>query len=72
MDTWLNLEELRRDDSAPEWMMDLTADYFDGNTSPLNRDETYKLCAQKGCEGAWLQLCTTSGCAKSDIGDDIM
>lgn len=72
MDTWLNLEELRRDDTAPEWMMDPTADYFDGNTSPLNREETYHLCSQKGCEGAWVQLCTTSGCAKSDIGDDIM
>ncbi|KAG7157359.1 hypothetical protein Hamer_G005779 [Homarus americanus] len=71
-DTWLNLEELRRDNTSPEWMLDTGSVYFDGITSPLNRDETYDLCNLQGCEGAWLQVCNTCGCAKSDIGDEIM
>lgn len=72
LDSWLKLEELRRDDTAPEWMLDPSSRYFDGITSPLNREETYALCSLKGCKGAWIQLCSTSGCAKSNIGDDVM
>ncbi|CAL4128662.1 unnamed protein product [Meganyctiphanes norvegica] len=70
MRTWLNLEELRRNESNPEFMKDMSSkDKFE-MTSPLERAETYEMCRLKGCKGSKVQTCHTSGCAKSQIGDN--
>ncbi|CAL4069412.1 unnamed protein product [Meganyctiphanes norvegica] len=71
MRTWLNLEELRRGESKPDFMKDMSSKKkFDTIPSPLERADTYELCRLKGCKGSKLKLCTTSGCAKSEIASD--
>lgn len=67
MDAWLNLQPL---DNSSAWMSDPSQDPWNGINSPAFRDD-WDLCALNGCEGSNVQLClTTSGCSKSDIGDD--
>lgn len=70
MRTWLNLEELRRTDSAPAFMQDLSSTDKFGMTSPLERPETYEMCKLPGCKGSSTQTCHTSGCAKSRVSSN--
>ncbi|KAK7082495.1 hypothetical protein SK128_013203 [Halocaridina rubra] len=69
MRTWENLVELRKDGNGEEWMTDPGTDHWNGILAPTYRDD-WDLCNLEGCKGSFLQACTTSGCAKSDIGDD--
>ena len=69
MKTWLNLEELRRTSSKPDFMKDMSSEDVFDMTSPLEGAETYEMCSLKGCKGSKIQTCNTSGCAKSQIDD---
>ncbi|CAL4085322.1 unnamed protein product, partial [Meganyctiphanes norvegica] len=70
MMTWLNLEELRRTKSNPNFMQDMSSkDKFE-RLSPLEQTETYEMCVLKGCKGSKLQVCHASGCRKSQIDYD--
>lgn len=70
MSSWLNLEELRRTNSAKAFMKDLSSEDKFGMTSPLERKETYEMCNLPGCKGSSIQTCHTSGCAKSRVSSD--
>ena len=70
MRTWLNLEELRRTDSAPSFMQDLSSEDKFEMTSPLERPETYEMCMLPGCKGTKHKTCNTSGCFKSQVDSD--
>lgn len=69
MRTWLNLEELRRTDSAPSFMQDLSSEHKFEMTSPLERPETYNMCRLRGCKGTKAKTCNTSGCFKSEVNE---
>ncbi|XP_065582793.1 uncharacterized protein LOC136041922 [Artemia franciscana] len=68
IDTWQNLVWLRTDETALEWMMDNTEYIWNGVNLPTFRN--IDLCNLKGCKGSYLQVCSTCGCAKTDVDDD--
>jgi len=65
MDTWLNLVAF---DNTTAWMNDNRTGQWSGIHAPPHRGD-WDLCKLNGCTGASVQLCTVSGCVKSDTGD---
>lgn len=70
MRTWLNLVELKKDGSGEAWMDDPGTDHWSGILSPTYRDN-WNLCTMLGCKGSFIQVCSTCGCHKSDIGEHV-
>jgi len=66
-DTWLNLVEF--DEKTP-WMIDPTTAVWNELQVPRYRSD-WNLCQLTGCTGAWLPLCTSSGCGRSDVNEDL-
>jgi len=66
LETWTNLVEFT---NTTTWMNDTDTAVWNGIHAPPFRGD-YDLCKLNGCNGAIFQLCTKSGCAKSDTNDD--